>query len=470
MIARLAGALAAAALLMPATAGAMTPRIVGGTPSSAQELPFVAGLDIAIQNTGGDEPDALCGGSLIAARWVLTAAHCLVEEPVDLAHSYAVLGATDLDASTPDQHYPFVEGFVPSEYANGTGGFDVGLVRLARPAPQPQLRLLRARDTALFVPGTTALTAGWGYTEDPQDGGQLSTGQLRKVDLQIYSDEQCTQAFADAGEQGLDFNTEICALAPNKDSCNGDSGGPLFVDDGTGLPALVGAVSFGIGSGNILRGTRSCNEGPPGVYSKVAADPLNAFVREHVPQVEIDPDVQTPVPGEKVTFTATPRDPDGTGPFGGYDGLTWDLDADGVFGERSGKRKVAVTIPGGTTTISVQATAAAGDAEIRRIRVTTQAKSAVSFATGKAKVRAGHGISLRVRRVGTGAGKVTARVSGHGVRPRHHTLAFSGNEASRSLRLHAGRHASRRVTVTLQAFSGDVVAGARTKLKLRVKR
>ncbi len=404
---------------------------------------------------------------------MLTAAHCLAEGPTgppDLTRSRVIIGATDLNAATEDQQYGIAEGVFPEEYTTGNGGHDVGLIRLARPAPGPQLRLLRARDTARYVPGTTALTAGWGYTEDPQDGGTVSTNQLRAVDLQIYSDEQCAQEFEAAGQGGqLDFSTEICALAPNKDSCNGDSGGPLIADDGTGLAALVGAVSFGIGSGSILRGDRSCNEGPPGVYAKVAADPLNAFVRGRVPQVEIDPDVQTPVPGERVTFTAHPRDPDGTGPFGGYDELSWDLDGDGVFGQQAGTRAVTLAVGAGTAAVSVRASSADGDAEVRTIRVTTQAKSAVAFARRTARVRAGRSVVLRVRRIGVGAGSARVAVSGSRVRPRRRTLHFTGNERARTVRLRARRRASGTVRVRLVSFSGDVVAGTRTTLRLRIR-
>ena len=276
---------------------------------------------------------------------------------------------------------------------------------------------------------------------------------------------------ASAGQgDTLEFDTEICAIAPQKDSCNGDSGGPLVVADEGGLPALAGAVSFGIGSGKILRGDRSCNEGPPGVYARVAGDSINAFVRRHVPQVELDTDVATPVAGQAVTFTASPNAPDGNGPFGGYDALSWDLDGDGTFGQRPGRRAVTVTLRDPSTTIAVLATTAAGDAEVRTLRVVALAKSAVSFARAKARVRPGRSVAIKVGRVGTGAGAATIAVSGKGVTPRRRTLRFTGEERSRTVRVRARRSGrGRTVTLRLRSFTGEVVPGARTTLRLRVR-
>ncbi len=470
MARRVALLFALVALAVPASADARTNRIVGGVPTGIEAMPYTAGIQIAIQGVGGDEPDALCGGSLIAARWVVTAAHCLVEEQVDIAHSFVVLGAADLNRATPDQKFPFADGFVPHQYANGNGGYDMGLIKLGRPAANPQVRLPRASDSALLRPGRPAVTAGWGLTEDKDDGGALSTGQLRQVDLTLYSDRDCTDAFAAAGQRGLDFSTEICALNPSKDSCNGDSGGPLVVDDGTGQAALVGAVSFGIGSGNPTRGTRSCNEGPPGVYSKLGANPLNGFIREKVPQVEIDANVKVPVPGENVTLTAEPKAPEGSGPFGGYDTLAWDLNGDGAFAEEVGKRTATVpAAAAGFTTVSVRATTAAGDAETRTLHLISQNKSALSFAKRSARLKRGRSVRIKINRLGIGAGTAKVRVSGRGVSASPRTVTVTGNEPSLKVRLRARRSASRKVTVKLTTFRGDTVAGTRTKLRLKIR-
>ncbi len=465
LLRRMAGALVIAGLLLPhAPAAGASPRIVGGSPAAPGAFPFQAGLMIAIQGRGGNEPDALCGGSLIAARWILTAAHCLAEVPVDLAHSYAVLGTTDLDHATPEQQFPWAETSVDPDFLTGAGGSDVGIIRLARPAPFQQVRLLRAGEAALYAPNTPATTAGWGYTEDPLDGGMLSTGALRAVGLRIYSDPECEQAFAAAGHPGtVDFTTELCALAPRKDSCNGDSGGPLLVPDVGGGVALAGAVSFGVGSANLLRFNRSCNEGPPGVYSRLGAEPLNAFVRSRVPQVEIDRNVAAPVPGQPVTFTARPRAPGGSGPFGGYDGLSWDLNGDGVFGERDGARSVTATLGAGVSAVSVRATSRAGDAEFRTVRVATQDKSLVAFSTRALTVREGRTARIVVRRVGVGAGTVTATSRGGATRTGSQVGSFAGGQTSRALafatRADHQPSRSRTFSVTLGAFTGDLLPG-----------
>lgn len=457
------------ALVAPAMAGgAFSPRIVNGQPTTTADLPFMVGLQIAIQGDGDDSPDALCGGSLIAARWVLTAAHCLAEHPVDVQNSIAVIGATNLDASTPSQEYGWADAVYAAAYDTGGGGHDLGLVKLSRPANAQQLRLLRPRDGGLFEPGTEAITAGWGFTEDQMDGGQLSTTQLRSVGLDIVSDLDCANAFRSAGQSSdaLDFSTEICAIAPDKDSCNGDSGGPLFVYD-NGLPALVGAVSFGIGNGNILRGDASCNEGPPGVYAKAAADPLNDFVRDRVPQVEIDR-TSAAVPGGLLTLEADARAPGGLGPFGGYDTLSWDLDGDEDYREQPGERSVAVRVPAGGITVGLLGTTTAGDAEVRRLRIEPQAKSAVSFAARRVTVRAGRSVKVRIARAGTGGGRATLAVKGRGITPKRRRLDFTGNERARTVRLRARRGGARTATLRLRGFGGDVVAGARTRATLKV--
>ena len=61
----------------PLQAAEAAPDIVGGELAPADAYPWM----VALFNPQGGTPDQaqFCGGSLIAAEWVLTAAHCLFE-------------------------------------------------------------------------------------------------------------------------------------------------------------------------------------------------------------------------------------------------------------------------------------------------------------------------------------------------------------------------------------------------------
>ncbi|XP_025423410.1 proclotting enzyme-like [Sipha flava] len=100
-----------------------------------------------------------------------------------------------------------------------------------------------------------AYTAGWGQTVF---GGQLSD-VLLEVAIPIWEHDQCVAAFS----QPI-FKTNLCAASyeGGKDSCLGDSGGPLLAQRQDGKWTNVGIVSWGI----------SCGEpGIPGVYTKVTS-------------------------------------------------------------------------------------------------------------------------------------------------------------------------------------------------------
>ena len=61
----------------------------------------------------------------------------------------------------------------------------------------------------------------------------------------------------------VDGPSMICALAPGKTPCHGDSGGPLTCGGDDGEERLCGVVSWGSGTCSITSGT-------PGVFAEVA--------------------------------------------------------------------------------------------------------------------------------------------------------------------------------------------------------
>src|SRR4029453_13666213 len=87
---------------------------------------------------------------------------------------------------------------------------------------------------------------GWGQTDGSDDGSyppmlQIAGDSLHP--LPFVSDTTCAQRY-----QGFQPAAMLCAGGGSVDSCFGDSGGPLTVEDGNlldGTQRLVGIVSFG---------------------------------------------------------------------------------------------------------------------------------------------------------------------------------------------------------------------------------
>jgi secreted trypsin-like serine protease len=122
------------------------------------------------------------------------------------------------------------------------------LIKLTGNATAPLVTL--NMDRGVPVDGEDVRVIGFGLTSE---GGSASD-ILQMVDLNVVSFEQCMQQIA---VQLMD-DGQICAGVEEgfKDSCSGDSGGPLF--NPTSL-VQYGVVSFGIGCARPMT---------PGVYTR----------------------------------------------------------------------------------------------------------------------------------------------------------------------------------------------------------
>jgi Trypsin len=447
-IALVLGALCAAAPAAARPTGA--PGIVGGQPA-VKAYPYAAFVKLAY----ADGSVGFCGGSLVAARYVVTAGHCLDDSPTRID---VTVGSPHVshDAATPGE-YPNVAAVRDPQFGTLSGEpvNDAAVLTLPAAAPEAQVRLPRPADAGLWGAGATATALGWGRCGVLELSCGTLPDDLREVALALQPDSACSTRYAYAA------GSMLCAGGdPGRDTCNGDSGGPLVVDDGAGSPVLAGATSFG---------SAGC-DGSAAVYTRLGGTALNAWLRSVVPQVEIDPSTTQPVPGQAVTFTAVPHRPGGGGPFGGYDELSWDLDGDGAFGEAPGALTVGRPMARGVNAIAVRAADGAGDAEVRTIHVQTVDRAAIAFATPAVTVTEGHAATLTLGRVGTGGGSVTvtpvsgtARV-GRDVRSgQAPAVAFAATDASHtvSIATRDDRRPERteRFTVVLGGFSGALQAG-----------
>ncbi|XP_003783457.1 acrosin [Otolemur garnettii] len=235
-------------------------RLVGGQAAQRGAWPWMVSLQIVTYNSRRYHA---CGGSLLNARWVLTAAHCF-DSKNKVYDWRLVFGAkeiaygTDKPVKAPLQERYVEKIIIHEKYNPLTEGNDIALLKITPPVScghyigpgcLPQFKAGLPRGPQI------CWVAGWGYIKEnaPRPSPILMEARVDLIDLDLCNSTQWYN--------GRVQSTNVCAGYPEGkiDTCQGDSGGPLMCKDSEeSAYVVVGITSWGVGCARAKR---------PGIYT-----------------------------------------------------------------------------------------------------------------------------------------------------------------------------------------------------------
>ena len=240
-------------------AGDVNPYIINGSPTTDSELSGNYPTFTSLYFHDGSKFGNYCGGTIIDAQHVLTAAHCIYRDYEAMLHTWVVSGLADQTKYNNGgyQSARVEKIYYQSSYSpnlDPSKGLvlpdDIAILKLERPLSignYSSYLNTTTNDVYANTRGADTFKAiGRGYTNHvANDKGQTVTRTTTNVVMQT------SLTFASSGicsstSKQLCFDGPLSGSYKNS-TCNGDSGGPVYWYDGFKYQQ-IGITSYGPGT------------------------------------------------------------------------------------------------------------------------------------------------------------------------------------------------------------------------------
>ncbi|CAK1550807.1 unnamed protein product [Leptosia nina] len=219
-------------------------RIVGGSEAVDGEFPH----QVSLRQKYSKGWHHFCGGSILSARWILSAAHCTERFTKDQIR--VVVGTNSLNSG--GDLYEVEKIIRHEKYNNTSFANDVEVIKVKKDIK------FGAKVKAISLPTSNTggdvqlVTSGWGYI----DIYHSQPNKLQKLTVKSLSVKKCQESELRIYRYINPITeNQICTFKKARMGiCQGDSGGPL-----TENKILVGITSWNI----------PCAQGRPDVFTRV---------------------------------------------------------------------------------------------------------------------------------------------------------------------------------------------------------
>ncbi|ESO09319.1 hypothetical protein HELRODRAFT_97488 [Helobdella robusta] len=239
-------------------------KIIGGQSSTYGSHPWMARVMVLVR----DRAYHLCGGTIIADRWILTAAHCFAFEKNNI-----IVKVGDHNLVTRDDHEQVfvVDKIFIHETASSTKPSKTDQ-KSTKTLKKPETTKLRPfiqfnhyvqpaclpSASTTYEAGMKCEVTGWGLIDEDS---LTPPNSLHSAILPIINETECKRLYKDLFKLFVTEDSFCAGYATGEvDTCSGDSGGPLICNI-DGVHTLMGVTS---------RGNGCANKNSPGIYAKVA--------------------------------------------------------------------------------------------------------------------------------------------------------------------------------------------------------